>query len=129
MDKLVQERLDAALDETRSALRKANIGYTDLVVRNDTVTVTLRDAGSVETAREQLKSALTEGMELNADGPVLTIGYSEAGLAQLRARTVEQSIEVIRRRIDESGRSNQPLSGRAKIASSCRCRASRTSKS
>jgi preprotein translocase subunit SecD len=103
MDKLVAERLNNALDDTRAALRKANIGYTDLSIKGDTASVTLRDAGSVETAREQLKSVLTEGMELTADGSTLTIGYSEAGLTQLKQRTVEQSIEVIRRRIDETG--------------------------
>ena len=42
-------------------------------------------------------------MELSADGSTLTIGYTEAGLTQLKQRTVEQSIEVIRRRIDETG--------------------------
>ena len=103
MDKLVTERLNAALDDTRAALRKGNIGYTDLAARGNAVTVTLRDAGSVETAREQLASVLTEGMEVSADGSVLTIGYTEAGLTQLKQRTVEQSIEVIRRRIDETG--------------------------
>jgi preprotein translocase subunit SecD len=103
MDQLITERLNAALDDTRAALRKANIGYTDLAIRNNAVSVALRDAGSVETAREQLKSVLTEGMELSADGAALTIGYTEAGLTQLKQRTVEQSIEVIRRRIDETG--------------------------
>lgn len=103
MDKLIAERLNNALDDTRAALRKANVGYTDLSIKSDAVTVTLRDAGSIETARDQLKSVLTEGMELNADGSTLTIGYTEAGLTQLTQRTVEQSIEVIRRRIDETG--------------------------
>jgi preprotein translocase subunit SecD len=103
MNRLIGERLNGALDETRTVLRKANIGYTDLAVRNDAVTVTLRDPGSAETARELLGSVLTEGMELSADGSALSIGYSEAGLTLLKQRTVEQSIEVIRRRIDESG--------------------------
>jgi protein-export membrane protein SecD len=103
MDKLIGERLNGALDETRVVLRRANIGYTDLAVRNDTVTVSLRDSGSLETAREQLSSVLTEGMEITTDGPTLSIVYNEAGLTQLKQRTVEQSIEVIRRRIDETG--------------------------
>ena len=103
MDKLIAERLNNALDDTRAVLRKGNIGYTDLSIKSGTVAVTLRDASSVESAQEQLKSVLTEGMELTADGSTLNIGYSEAGLTQLKQRTVEQSIEVIRRRIDETG--------------------------
>jgi len=103
MQTLIKERLDSVLDETRTALRKANIGYTDLAVRDGKVTLTLRDEGSVDAAREQLKSLVTEGMDLTTDGTKLTIGFSESGLVQLKQRTVEQSIEIVRRRIDETG--------------------------
>jgi len=103
MQGLIKERLDGVLDETRTALRKANIGYTDLAVSGGKVTVNLRDAGSVDAAREQLKSVLTEGMNLTADGTKLTLEFSDAGLTQLKQRTVEQSIEVVRRRVDEAG--------------------------
>jgi protein-export membrane protein SecD len=103
MDKLIAERLNAAQDDTRAALRKANIGYTDLAVKDNTVSVTLRDPSAVETAHDQLRSVLSEGMEITTDDATLVIGYSEAGLTQLKQRTVEQSIEVIRRRIDEGG--------------------------
>ncbi|WP_119301297.1 protein translocase subunit SecD [Dongia deserti] len=103
MRKLVSDRLAGVLDETRTALRKANIGYTDLAVRNDRVTLNVRDTGSIETAREQLQPLVGEGMELSADGTRLSIGYSEAGLTQLKQHTVEQSIEIVRRRIDETG--------------------------
>jgi protein-export membrane protein SecD len=103
MDTLVKERLDGVLDETRTILRKGNIGYTDLAVRGGKVTLNLRDAGSVDSAREQLKSLVTEGMDFATDGTRLTIGFSESGLVQLKQRTVEQSIEIVRRRIDETG--------------------------
>ena len=103
MQTLIEDRLANVENEIRAALRKANIGYTDLAVRNDRVTVNLRDASSVGSAREQLNPVLTDGMELTADGTRLSIGYSEAGLTQLKQHTVEQSIEVVRRRIDETG--------------------------
>ena len=103
MDKLLEDRLNGTLDEARAALRPKNIGYTDLAVRNDRLTLNLRDAGSIETARELLTPVVIEGMELTVDGTRLSIGYTEAGLTQLKQHTVEQSIEVIRRRIDETG--------------------------
>jgi preprotein translocase subunit SecD len=74
-----------------------------LAVRNDRVTLNVRDAGSVENARQQLTPIVVEGMELTADGTRLSIGYTEAGLTQLRQHTVDQSIEIVRRRIDETG--------------------------
>lgn len=103
MQTLLRERLAGVLDETRATLRKANIGYTDLAIRGSEVTLNLRDAGSVEAAREQLKALVVEGMDLTTDGTKLTIGFSEAGLTQLKRHTVDQSIEIVRRRIDETG--------------------------
>ena len=79
MQSLIRERLAGVLDETRASLRKANIGYTNLAVKGDKVTLNLRDAGSVETAQEQLRSLVIEGMELAVDGTQLTIGFTEVG--------------------------------------------------
>ena len=103
MQGLVKERLDSVLDETRTSLRKANLGYTDLAVKGGKVTVNLRDTASVEAAREALKSVVSEGMDIAVEGTVFSIGFSNAGLTQLKQRTVEQSIEVVRRRVDEAG--------------------------
>jgi protein-export membrane protein SecD len=103
MDQLIDERLDGVVDEVRTKLRTAKIGYANLSKSNGAVTVTLTDPNSVDAARKELSPALNEGMEINADGPVLTLHYTDAGLTQLKSRTVEQSIEVVRRRIDEGG--------------------------
>jgi len=103
MQSLIKERLDGVLDETRTALRKANIGYTDLAVKDGRVTLNLRDAASVEPAQDQLKALVSEGMDFTTDGTKLTIGFSEPGLVLLKQRTVDQSIEIVRRRIDETG--------------------------
>ncbi len=103
MSKLVQERLDTALEETRSKLRTAKIGYTGLVRTNDGVKVDIAGDAAVDQARKELQAVVGEGMELEADGNTLTLHFTEAGLKQLRARTVEQSIEIVRRRIDETG--------------------------
>ncbi len=101
--KLVQERLDGVLDEARTKLRTANIGYKGLSRANDAVAVTLLDTNALDAARKELSSVVNEGMEIVADSPTLTLRYTEAGLRQLKSRTVEQSIEIVRRRIDETG--------------------------
>jgi protein-export membrane protein SecD len=103
MQSLIRERLSGVLDETRTALRNAKVGYTNLAVTGNGVSLTLPDDASVAKAQEELRKVVAEGMELNADGTKLNIGFSEAGLTQLKQRTVEQSIEVVRRRIDETG--------------------------
>ncbi|HWA47167.1 MAG TPA: protein translocase subunit SecD [Dongiaceae bacterium] len=100
---LITERLNGVLDETRTKLRNAKVGYTDLALADGRVTLNLLDEGSVDKARQELNGLVTEGMELSADGTRLTVGFSDAGLRTLRQHAVDQSIEIIRRRVDETG--------------------------
>ena len=58
MDTVIRERLEGALDTTRTALRTANIRYTDLAVRDRAVTFTLNDASQSEAARAALGDLL-----------------------------------------------------------------------
>ncbi len=103
MSKLIEERLDGVLDEVRSKLRAAKIGYSGLARSNDGVTLTILDATAIDAARSELSSLWVDGMEMDVDGTVVLLRYTEAGLTSLRSRTVEQSIEIVRRRIDETG--------------------------
>src|SRR4051812_10831377 len=100
---LVSERLNSMLDDVRSKLRGANIGYTDLVVRDGAVKVKLRDPGTAEQVRALLKDAVGDmSLDIAADGAI-AIAFTEPGLKQLKAQTISQSIEIVRRRIDATG--------------------------
>ncbi len=103
MDDLVSERLETTLGEARNVLRVAKIGYSSLARTSAGVEVKLLDASSVDAARQELAKVLTEGMEISESDGTITIDFSEAGLKQLKSRTVDQSIEIVRRRIDETG--------------------------
>jgi protein-export membrane protein SecD len=103
MDQLIEERLNSALDEVRMKLRAAKIGYSGLGRAGDGVAVTLLDATAVDAAEKELRSLVADGMSLDVDGTKLTLRYTEAGLTALRTRTIEQSVEIVRRRIDETG--------------------------
>jgi SecD/SecF fusion protein len=100
-------------------LRQARIGYTNLSVSGtNSVTVRLRDATQTEQARQlliklaqpvQSASGLGFGsgpvdMELtgSADGQ-LRMTLSEAALLERARNAVTQSIEIVRRRIDQTG--------------------------
>ena len=116
MDAVVKERLDGMLDSARQALRGASppIAYQTLAVdpAAERVAVRLRDAAQVPAALVALRSA--------GGAPDTATGSSEVEVASLgdtligltlsrpalseRARVaVQQSIEIVRRRIDESG--------------------------
>jgi len=104
---VVRERLEAAKDGLRDVLRKADIGYTGLNVANDAAVAQLADP----SARDRVLSLLADPAGGGGSGIAWTVDqagriqgqFGEQDLAQLRRQVVEQSIEIIRQRIDESG--------------------------
>jgi len=98
-----KERLNGLVEDVRNALRNARIGYTGLGVEGAAIRFTIRDPAQIEEARQALA-------KIDPD-LVLTIGSEGAGSMAFSAvatdtftrQALDQSIEIIRRRIDETG--------------------------
>ncbi len=103
IDSYVHERLTGIVDGIRVELRKANIGYTDLGVQGNAVKLKLRDPSTIDAARPLLESQTT-GLDLTigADGAVAA-SYSDTALATLTQQVMDQSIDIVRKRVDETG--------------------------
>jgi protein-export membrane protein SecD len=100
---LQTERLQSVVDDLRAQLRNAKIGYGDLGLNGQVVTVKLLDPTTIEAARPILQKVAGQlSLSVGGDG-VATIQFSDAGAEQLKIQAVEQSIEVIRKRVDETG--------------------------
>ena len=102
---LVKERLTGVVDSIRVELRKANIGYTSLGIDGESAVVKLRDPGSADTAQPLLRKLAQDNhmlLDLGADG-LARFSYSSDELKALKVHAVEQSIEIVRRRIDQFG--------------------------
>jgi preprotein translocase subunit SecD len=99
---VLRERLTAAVESVRAVLRQERIRYSGLGVRGEAVSVSIREAGQVENAR-QLILAAQQNMELVVAGNQITLTFSEEEVIKQRRAAVEQSIEIVRRRIDETG--------------------------
>ncbi len=116
VDTVIEERLEDLVSEVRLALRRERIGYRGLGVVDGMVRFTLTEPADAAPARAQLDElnpVLTPDMfgigggrefivEDFGDGR-LAIGFSEEGRAERVRATVNQSLEVVRRRIDELG--------------------------
>lgn len=101
----------------RQALRESpRIGYAGLGIQGESVQVRIRDAAKIEEAERRLSqqlNPLNQGVfggqpvnefELQNEGDGLfRFTFTEEGLQQRLSKVVEQSIEVIRRRVDELG--------------------------
>lgn len=103
IDSVVHERLTGIVDGIRVELRKANIGYTDLGVQGNAVTLKLRDPSTIETARPLLESQ-TKGLDMTiADDGSVSASYSDGAISELTQNVMEQSIDIVRKRVDETG--------------------------
>lgn len=110
---LAKERLEAAQEGVRTALREAKLGYAELQARDGALSVTLGDAAQAEAAKALLaRLGATAGgpseFALAADGARLRLTFTEAALRDMTKRAVEQSREIVHRRIDQTG-VNEPV--------------------
>ncbi|MBW3098131.1 protein translocase subunit SecDF [Pseudohoeflea coraliihabitans] len=115
-DDILTERLETMADEVRRILRAAGIGYTGLSGTGQLVQVRIRDDARVEEARTLLDE-LAEPVSASqfTAGTISEVEIEESQPGQLRLRltdegidyrvssAVTQSIEVVRRRVDELG--------------------------
>ncbi|WP_099867782.1 protein translocase subunit SecDF [Pararhizobium haloflavum] len=111
-----EERLRTAESDVRQLLREAGVGYTGLSASDGRVQFRVRDEAEIETARsalEELTQPVSTSMfaggsitELEASEPEpgrLVYTLTEAGIDHRVSTAVSQSVEVVRRRIDELG--------------------------
>jgi protein-export membrane protein SecD len=98
-----RDRLNSIIESVRNALRDAKIGYTGLNVEGDAIVFTIRDTDRIEDARQALAKIDPElNVDIGSDG-ASTMKFSQIATETRRRQAVEQSIEIIRRRIDETG--------------------------
>jgi len=103
VDTVLKERLEALVDIMRSTLRKARIRYGGLGIDGLSTKVTIKDIASVEQARQLLRN-LDSGLIVEvSDGGQIRLEMTEQSIRERRTAAIEQSIEIVRRRIDETG--------------------------
>ena len=115
-DALVKERLDSTVDAVRGALREAGLRYRDLGAKGRSIGFVLVDAGQAAAGREAVAPLLggTPGLRdftLSEEGDRFTLTLSDAAIQAATSRAVEQSVEIVRRRVDETG-VNEPVVAR-----------------
>ncbi len=90
-------------DGVRSALNEAGIGYGELGIIDGVVRVTLENPDAAGDARQAI-SRIETGLAIESLGDgALSVTWTEAALRERVNNIMSQAIEVMRRRIDESG--------------------------
>lgn len=102
-DDVVKERISIIEDSVRDTLRKNKIRYKQLSSTNDKVRVLIENPSDRTKAATMFKQE-NDGVEVVTNEDHFTeISFTEQELTALRVRVVNQSIEIVRRRIDELG--------------------------
>jgi protein-export membrane protein SecD len=102
VDDVVQEQMTSLVEAARGELRDARIRYRDLGVDGHGVQVRIPEESDRDTA-ERLLAAIDPTVEMTRDDDLFRLVYSEKALAERRTAAVQQSIEIVRRRVDELG--------------------------
>lgn len=117
---IVKERLETVVGDIRNVLREANVRYTGLNGTGQQIQVRVTDTAQLEAAKKALQpllapvSAGTFGGTINEvsmqdDGSgLLRLELTDAGIDYRLSSALTQSIEVVRRRVDELG-TTEPL--------------------
>ncbi len=110
---LEAEWLQSLQQEARTTLREANIETRAIRRQGNVVQVTVGDAAQRDSARQELEklnnsvqSGVGVASELTIETPgpeTITLRPSEAGIQYRMSNAVQQSLEIIRQRVDQVG--------------------------
>lgn len=109
---LRQERLTNLVEDVRTTLRNEQIDFSGLGQVGGGVSVVVTDPSKVSAATKALRDNVGaplagspggRDVTIATEGQRIRLGFVEAAMAAEASRAVDQSIEVIRRRIDELG--------------------------
>ncbi len=109
-----KEQSQALLDDVRRVLREARIGYTGLAVRGNSVEVRLRQASDAAQAMPKLNelsrplsgilaTAGQRSLDVTQNGELIRLTPTEPAIVERVRQAVEQSIQIIERRVNELG--------------------------
>ncbi len=99
---VVSERLSDIAEGIRISLREEKVKFKSLSSDNDAVSFVIRYNDDY-SKRDNILKEFGNDFVVETNGYTTRINFSESGFIELQSRTVEQAIEIIRRRLDPDG--------------------------
>jgi preprotein translocase subunit SecD len=100
----MREQTENLRSDVRVALRGADIGYNGVSVEGKEVVADIkRETIKEDKPLSQVIRELDSGLEFTEEGNLVRLHYSDAALRTKQQQLIEQSIEIVGRRINESG--------------------------
>ncbi|MFC3071869.1 protein translocase subunit SecD [Shinella pollutisoli] len=111
---LRKARMDALLNDARAILRRAGERASAARLSGTTLTITLADQAALDKVLPEVRKLATptsalgfatgaSDIDVTTSGTVVSVALTEAGINERMSAAVEQSLEIIRRRVDQVG--------------------------
>jgi preprotein translocase subunit SecD len=103
---VVRERLTNLVDAIRTEMRTKRVAISNIATAETpepTISFRVRDAAQVESARTTVRELDPAAVVTTGPDNTVTIRFNERDLIEQRRQTIRESIETVRRRIDETG--------------------------
>jgi protein-export membrane protein SecD len=102
-DSVLRTQLNNASDTVRNTLRDEKIAFKPVTINNNQIIVSLTRQADSALAQQKLREALPD-FAITAEDPLnFALVLQPTALSRIETQAVNQSIEVIRRRVDETG--------------------------
>lgn len=100
---VLTERLTNLSDSVRAELRKQQVPFKDVNIEaGRALVIGLRDEATRTKALEAIR-AVDPTLAVSGSGDTIRLAYSDQELTRKKKEVIDQSIEILRRRVDETG--------------------------
>lgn len=98
-----REQISRTLSALQNEIKKRKIHYTQSIIDENNIIITLRDHTEVEATKGAIHHVMGDTAAIVINDNKLAISFDNAMQAKLTSNLVSQTMEIIRRRIDENG--------------------------
>ena len=104
---VINERLETISDDVSRKLNEYDLPYSQKEIDNGILKLNFNDNSIAERAKTVIRQNFGSELSIGSENLKITVNYSENARKQIIDLTIEQAIEIVRRRIDEIG-TNEP---------------------
>ena len=101
-DKYQKEQLAYVVEELRKTLRSEKVGYKNLGIEGNTAVFDIREPEKTDLTRVLINNSVP-GVTAAVEGDKFKVGFNDRTIIEQKTSLMQQSIEIIRRRVDETG--------------------------
>lgn len=101
-DKYQKEQLGYIVEELRKNLRDEKVGYRNLGVEGNAAVFNIREPEKTDSTKALIRKTIA-GVDSTVEGDKFKVSFTPQTIRDQKTRLMDQSIEIIRKRVDETG--------------------------